>query len=156
MLHVALWEPEIPPNTGNIARLCAATGSPLHLIGRVRFRLDDRSLRRAGVDCWEHVEVVRHLSIQDFETWRAERGHDPSRCFALSAHAKKPYTEARFQDGDAILFGCESYGLLPETLARFEGRLLTVPMPTGKTRSLNLATVAGIVLYEALRQLHSR
>ena len=156
MLHVALWEPEIPPNTGNIARLCAATASPLHLIGRIGFRLDDRSLRRAGVDCWEHVEVIKHPSLTDFERWRLDRGHDPLRCFALSAHAAMPYTEARFRDGDAILFGCESYGLPPETLARFEGRLLTVPMPTGKTRSLNLATVAGIVLYEALRQLHCR
>src|SRR5438552_190039 len=99
MLHVALWEPEIPPNTGNIARLCAATGATLHLIGRLGFRLDDRSLRRAGVDYWPTVQVHRHLTLEDFD--RAIAG---TRVFCLSAHAGTPYTRATFQDGDCFLF----------------------------------------------------
>ena len=155
MLHIALWEPEIPPNTGNIARLCAATGSPLHLIGRLGFRLDERSLRRAGLDYWDAVTIHRHAELADFDAWRAAHGFDPARCFALSAHAVRPYTDVRFQDGDCLLFGSESRGLPPETLARFGERVLVVPMPGSAVRSLNLATAAGIVLYEALRQLQS-
>jgi len=154
MLHIALWEPEIPPNTGNIARLCAATGTMLHLIGRLGFRLDERSLRRAGVDCWSEVVSMRHATLEDFTRWRHEQGHDPERLFAFSARAARPYTEIRFHDGDALLFGGESRGLPAETLAQLEGRVFTIPMPAGKVRSLNLATAAGIVLYEALRQLH--
>lgn len=155
MFHIALWEPEIPPNTGNIARVCAATGTMLHLIGRIGFRLDDRSLRRAGVDCWNDVVVQHHADFPAFEQWRREQGHDPERLFALSSHAKKTYTSVKYQDGDVLLFGCESSGIPKDALARFGDRVLTVPMPTGKTRSINLSTTAGIVLYEALRQLHS-
>jgi tRNA (cytidine/uridine-2'-O-)-methyltransferase len=155
MLHIALWEPEIPPNTGNIARLCAATGTMLHLIGRLGFRLDERSLRRAGVDCWGEVAMRQHVALTDFETWRTDAGHAPERCFAFSAHAAAPYTDIAFRDGDALLFGSEGHGLPAETLARFTSRVFTIPMPAGKVRSLNLATAAGIVLYEALRQLHS-
>jgi tRNA (cytidine/uridine-2'-O-)-methyltransferase len=155
MLHIALWEPEIPPNTGNIARLCAATGATLHLIGRLGFRLDERSLRRAGVDCWSEVAWLRHTTMADFEAWRAEQKHEPMRCFAFSARASQPYTAIQFHDNDVLLFGGESHGLPAETLARFDERLFTIPMPAGKTRSLNLATAVGIVLYEALRQLHS-
>jgi tRNA (cytidine/uridine-2'-O-)-methyltransferase len=155
MLHVALWEPEIPPNTGNIARLCAAAGSPLHLIGRLGFRLDERSLRRAGLDYWDQVILHRHVSLAEFEAWRRQEGYDPDRCFCLSAHAARPYTEVAYQVNDCLLFGGESHGLPEETLARFGERALRVPMPGGKVRSLNLATTVGIVLYEALRQLHA-
>src|SRR5262245_54320590 len=102
MLHVALWEPEIPPNTGNIARLCAATGAGLHLIGRLGFRLDDRSLRRAGLDYWSAVVLHRHASLDDFEAWRASQGQALDRCFAFSAGAGRPYTEMRYQDGDCL------------------------------------------------------
>jgi tRNA (cytidine/uridine-2'-O-)-methyltransferase len=154
MLHIALWEPEIPPNTGNIARLCAATGAMLHLIGRLGFRLDERSLRRAGVDCWDDVSWLRHATLAEFQAWRLGQNHDPARCFAFSAHATEPYTTVHFQDNDVLLFGGESHGLPAETLARFDGRVFTIPMPAGKTRSLNLATAVGIVLYEALHQLH--
>src|SRR5260221_7095096 len=98
MLHVALWEPEIPPNTGNVARLCAATGARLHLIGRLGFRLDDRDLKRAGLDYWPEVEIVRHDSLEAFES--ALDG----RLFCFSAHANQRYTEARFRDGDCLLF----------------------------------------------------
>jgi tRNA (cytidine/uridine-2'-O-)-methyltransferase len=155
MLHIALWEPEIPPNTGNIARLCAATNSPLHLIGRLGFRLDERSLRRAGLDYWDAVTIHRHASLAEFEQWRDDHGHAPERCFCFSAHAARPYTAAAFQAGDCLLFGSEGRGMPAETLARFGDRLLQIPMPGGKVRSLNLATAVGIVLYEALRQLQT-
>src|SRR5438477_4330148 len=145
MLHVALWEPEIPPNTGNVARLCAATGAALHLIGRLGFRLDDRSLRRAGLDYWRHVEVHRHATLAEFEAALAG-----ARVFCLSAHAAAPYTAARFRPGDCLLFGSESHGLPPSARERHAERLLVIPMPAGKVRSLNLATAVGVVLYEAL------
>jgi tRNA (cytidine/uridine-2'-O-)-methyltransferase len=147
-LHIALWEPEIPPNTGNIARMCAATGAPLHLIGRLGFRIDDRSLRRAGVDYWDAVEIHTHASLAEFEA--AFTG----RIVCFSAHADRLYTEIHYQPGDCLLFGSESRGLPEEVLARHVERTVTIPMPGGKVRSLNLATAAGIALYEALRQLH--
>jgi tRNA (cytidine/uridine-2'-O-)-methyltransferase len=146
VLHVALYEPEIPPNTGNIARLCAATGAELHLIGRLGFRLDDRSLRRAGLDYWSDVTVRRYATLEEFERSFAA----PIRC--LSAQANVPYTVARFQDGDGLLFGGESHGLPAAVLERYAASAFVIPMPTGKVRSLNLATAVGIVLYEALRQ----
>src|SRR5271168_4093166 len=106
MLHVALWQPEIPPNTGNVARLCAATGAVLHLIGRLGFRLDDRALRRAGLDYWPHVDVRQHATLDEFE---AQMGGARVLCF--SAHARRSYTEIAYQDGDCLLFGSESRGL---------------------------------------------
>ncbi len=150
-IHVALWEPEIPPNTGNIARLCAATDSPLHLIGRLGFRVDERSLRRAGVDCWNAVTVMRHDSLADFEKQLGTAGQ----LWCLSARAEVPYTAAEYRAGDCLLFGSESRGLPDEVLRRHAGRALCIPMPGGKVRSLNLATAVGIALYEALRQLHA-
>ncbi len=150
MFHVALLEPEIPPNTGNVARLCAATGSLLHLVGRLGFRLDERSLRRAGVDYWDAVNWRRHATLAEFET-----ALEGTRIFCYSAHAVTPYTRVAYRDGDCLLFGSESQGLPPGLLARYEGRVHGIPMPTGAVRSLNLATAAGIVLYEALRQVSS-
>jgi tRNA (cytidine/uridine-2'-O-)-methyltransferase len=149
MVQIALWEPEIPPNTGNIARLCAATGARLHLIGRLGFRLDDRDLQRAGLDYWPDVDLARHDSLPEFE--RSVR----DRIVCFSAHASVPYTQANFRDGDCLLFGSESRGLPPSVLERYRDRAFVIPMPTGKVRSLNLATAVGIVLYEALRQLQS-
>jgi tRNA (cytidine/uridine-2'-O-)-methyltransferase len=149
MLHVALWEPEIPPNTGNIARLCVATGATLHLIGRVGFRLDDRSLRRAGVDYWSEVEVRRHATLADFEAAMGTQ-----RIFCFSAHATTPYTRVQYRAGDCLLFGGESFGLPPGVVERYGERALCIPMPASRVRSLNLATAVGIVLYEGLRQLH--
>lgn len=150
MVHIALWEPEIPPNTGNIARLCAATGSPLHLIGRLGFRLDAPSLRRAGVDYWEAVEFHRHATLEEFEA--ALQG---TRIFCFSARSGIPYTRVVYQATDCLLFGGESHGLPAELLQRYPERGLCIPMPAGRVRSLNLATAVGIVLYEALRQLHN-
>jgi tRNA (cytidine/uridine-2'-O-)-methyltransferase len=148
MIHVALWEPEIPPNTGNVARLCAATGSPLHLIGRLGFRLDDRSLRRAGLDYWPEVDLHRHATLADFEADRTG-----TRVFCFSARAAVPYTCVHYQPGDCLLFGGESHGLPGAVLERYAERSLLLPMPTRKVRSLNLATAVGIALYEALRQV---
>lgn len=148
MIHVALWEPEIPPNTGNIGRMCAAVGSPLHLIGRLGFRLDDRDLKRAGCDYWPYMTVIRHDSMASFEASFS------GRIICLSAHARVPYTRLSYRDGDCLLFGSESRGLPPEVLERYKDLTVGIPMPTGKVRSINLATAAGIVLYEALRQVH--
>lgn len=149
-LHVALWEPEIPPNTGNVARLCAATASPLHLVGRLGFRLDDRSLRRAGLDYWHAVRIFRHATLDDFE--RAVTG---GRIWCFSARSGRRYTDADYRSGDCLLFGGESRGLPQKVLARYADRVVTIPMPGGAVRSLNLATAVGIALYEALRRVHN-
>jgi tRNA (cytidine/uridine-2'-O-)-methyltransferase len=150
MLHVALWEPEIPPNTGNIARTCAATGTVLHLIGRLGFRLDDRSLRRAGCDYWVDVDVRYHATLEDFEAALGD-----SRILPFSAHGTVPYTGIAYCSGDCLLFGNESQGLSERILQRCPQKPLQIPMATNKVRSLNLATAAGIALYEALRQTQS-
>jgi tRNA (cytidine/uridine-2'-O-)-methyltransferase len=159
VLHVALWEPEIPPNAGNVARLCAATGARLHLIGRLGFRLDDRSLKRAGLDYWPAVDLVRHTTFEEFEGSLASPpvatgGLSGARVWCVETPGEMPYTRAAFADGDCLLFGSESKGLPPGVRERYAGRVIGIPMPTGTVRSLNLATSAGIVLYEALRQLH--
>jgi tRNA (cytidine/uridine-2'-O-)-methyltransferase len=149
MLHVALWEPEIPPNTGNVARLCAATGATLHLIGRLGFRIDNRSLRRAGLDYWDAVEVQQHVTFADFE-----KAIGNEHIWCIETPAPRRYAEIAFHPGDCIVLGSESKGLPAEVRERYANRTFGIPMPTGKVRSLNLATSAGIVVYEALRQLH--
>jgi tRNA (cytidine/uridine-2'-O-)-methyltransferase len=149
MFHIALYEPEIPPNAGNIARLCAATGSRLHLIGRLGFRLDDKHLQRAGLDYWPHVDLVRHVSWEDFL-------NEGLKVWLVDCPASLPYTQAQFQDGDCLLFGSESKGLPRSLRDQFASRTIGIPMPTGNVRSLNLATSVGIVLYEALRQVNRR
>jgi tRNA (cytidine/uridine-2'-O-)-methyltransferase len=149
MLHVALYEPEIPANTGNVGRLCVAAGATLHLVGRVGFRLDDRSVRRAGLDQWREVELFRHATLEEFESSR-----QGGRVFCFSAHASVRYTQARYEPGDSLLFGGESDGLPPGVVARYGERALCIPLPSGKARSLNLANAVAIALYEALRQLH--
>jgi tRNA (cytidine/uridine-2'-O-)-methyltransferase len=150
LLHVALWEPEIPPNTGNVARLCAATGTRLHLVGRLGFRLDDRHLRRAGLDYWPAVDLHRHVTLEVLEAALAG-----SRIFCFSAHAAMPYTRVVYQDGDCLLFGSESRGLPASVLRRHAAQTVLIPHLTPHVRSLNLATAVGIGLYEALRQLHN-
>jgi tRNA (cytidine/uridine-2'-O-)-methyltransferase len=151
MLQIALWEPEIPPNTGNIARLCAAMNTPLHLVGRLGFRIDEKSLRRAGLDYWDSVDLHQHDSLAQLE----ERlKHAGARLLCMSARATMSYTKISFRAGDCLLFGAETRGLPPEVLERYTDACYTIPMVSAKFRSLNLATAAGIVLYEGLRQLH--
>lgn len=146
--QVALVEPEIPPNTGNIARLCAATGTPLHLIGKLGFRLDDSKIRRAGLDYWDSVDLHLH---DCFETFR--QSLTESRVFFFSVRGERSYTSAQFRAGDALVFGSETRGLPDELLESNRDRVLAIPMQTDHVRSLNLATAVGIVLYEALRQV---
>ena len=145
--NIVLIEPEIPPNTGNIARLCAATGSILHLVGKLGFSLDDRYLKRAGLDYWEFVSLQRW---PDLETLQAAVPEE--RFFYLSTKVARSYLDAGFQPGDFIVFGKETKGLPEELLQANPEISFTIPMPSNKVRSLNLSTSAGIVLYEALRQ----
>jgi tRNA (cytidine/uridine-2'-O-)-methyltransferase len=148
MLHVVLIEPEIPPNTGNIGRLCLATGAHLHLVKPLGFSIDDRTLKRAGLDYWKDVQVTLWESFGDLEA-----AHPPeTRFFFLTTKAQRSYWTADFRDGDFLVFGRETKGLPEPLLAAHAGKLLTIPMEA-ETRSLNLATAVGIVLYEAVRQL---
>lgn len=145
-LHVVLVEPEIPPNTGNIARLCAATTSVLHLVGRLGFRIDDKAVRRAGLDYWHLVDVRQHLDLSHFR-----HAHPELRWRLFSASAKKSYLDAEFRPGDALLFGRESVGLPDDLLEAHADEVFGIPT-SGGVRSLNLANAASIVVYEALRQ----
>lgn len=148
VFHVVLYQPEIPPNTGNIIRLCANTGARLHLIHPLGFWLDNKLLRRAGLDYRELAHVVEHRSWQAF---REATGS--ARVLAFSTRGTKRYDEERFRPGDALLFGPESRGLPPELLAELGPRqVLRIPMLTA-SRSLNLANAAAIAVYEAWRQL---
>lgn len=147
MLHVALFEPEIPPNTGNIARLCAATFTELHIVGVTGFRMDDRTLKRAGLDYWNEVTVRRHVDLSDLYTSLPD-----SRFIYFTTRSSTSYSTWHFTDGDCLVFGPETRGLPKHVLDANPASCLTIPMPNKKVRSLNLATSVGIVLYEALRQ----
>jgi tRNA (cytidine/uridine-2'-O-)-methyltransferase len=147
MIRVALVEPEIPPNTGNIARLCAATNVPLHIIGATGFRLDDRAVRRAGLDYWPQVVLSRHSTLSHLHESLPE-----ARFLYLTTKAVESYTDWTFLPDDCLVFGRETRGLPEPVLRSNWDRCLTIPMPNKKVRSLNLATAVGIVLYEALRQ----
>ena len=146
MLNVVLVEPEIPPNTGNIGRLCLATGSTLHLVKPLGFSIDDRELKRAGLDYWKEVDVQLWDS---FEQLAEARGAD-ARFFFLTTKSQRAYYDVKFQAGDFLAFGRETKGLPESLLAAHPEELLTIPMRG--TRSLNLATAVGIVLFEAVRQ----
>lgn len=150
MIHVALVEPEIPPNTGNIARLCAASESTLHIVGVTGFRMDSKAVRRAGLDYWSEVEIVRHIDLNDLFSHLVD-----SRFFFLTTKTNRSYTEASFKNGDCIVFGRETKGLPEDLLKENAPNCLTIPMKNPNVRSLNLATSVGIVLYEALRQLEA-
>ena len=142
-----LVEPEIPQNTGNIARLCAATGTVLHLIEPLGFRLTDREVKRAGLDYWDAVEIRRFPSFEKFQNDFAS-----TRKLFFSTSGVKSYTEAEYQPGDCLIFGSESRGLPLELLAAHPDDVYNIPMKLDNVRSLNIANAASIVLYEALRQ----
>ncbi|MCL4865635.1 MAG: tRNA (cytidine(34)-2'-O)-methyltransferase [Gemmatimonadales bacterium] len=146
-MHIALIEPKIPPNTGNIARLCAATDTALHLIEPLGFRVDDAEMRRAGLDYWDAVDLWVHPG------WRAFReAMSRDRCLYFSAKATRPFWEAPFRPNSCLLFGNEVDGMPDRILEKHPEESFRIPM-TDAVRSLNLATAAGIVLYEGLRQV---
>ncbi len=149
MLHIVLLEPEIPPNTGNIARLCAATRTHLHLIEPLGFQLDDTTLRRAGMDYWRHVAWSR------WPNWRAFDSARPagSRLWLVEDGGARRYSDTRFADGDHLVFGRETAGLPRPLLEAHRAQWLHIPMANPQARSLNLSNCAALVLFEALRQL---
>ena len=145
--QIALIEPEIPPNTGNIARLCAATGTPLHLVGPLGFSIEDKHLKRAGLDYWDWVHLHRWESFPELKD-----AYPGARYWLLSKKAERPYTNVQFQKGDFLVFGKETFGL-PEILLRDNPEFaIRIPMVNENVRSLNLSSSVAIVLYEALRQ----
>ncbi len=148
VLNIVLVAPCIPPNTGNVARLCAATGARLHLVEPLGFSLEDRYLRRAGLDYWDHVDLRCWPDFESLCTAAAE-----GRFFFLSTKVNRPYTRAGFRQGDYLVFGNEPTGLPEALLMDNLARTFTIPM-WGEVRSLNLSTSVGIVAYEALRQIH--
>jgi len=147
-LHIALVEPEIPPNTGNVARLCAATGIQLHLVEPLGFRIDDRELKRAGLDYWEHLRVMVHPSLDEFLHLTASM----QRWF-LSTRGSRRYDTAPYASGDVLVFGKETRGLPSSLLEANPERSLRIPQRPGSVRSINLSTAAGIVAYAALARL---
>lgn len=147
MLHIVLFEPEIPPNTGNIIRLCANTGMQLHLIEPLGFELEDKRMRRAGLDYHEWANVIIHKDYQTFK-----QTQNPQRLFALSTKGKKHYHQQHYQHGDYFIFGPETRGLPDDILKELTTTLLRIPMKQG-SRSLNLSNTAAIMAFEALRQL---
>jgi tRNA (cytidine/uridine-2'-O-)-methyltransferase len=147
-MHIVLFEPEIPPNTGSIARLCAATLTPLHLIEPLGFKIDDKHLKRAGLDYWEFVDLKVH------KTWEAFLVEKPHKnLLYFSKRALRSYTQALFQEDDYLVFGPETRGLPQEWLDAREESAYRIPMFGAGVRSLNLSNAVSIVLYEGLRQL---
>lgn len=151
MFHIALVEPEIPPNTGNIARLCAATFTDLHIVGVTGFRLDEKAVKRAGLDYWDEVKITRHIDLEGLYRTLPE-----SRFIYFTTKSEAIYSNWQFQPNDCLIFGRETRGLPEDLLKANWERCLTIPMANKNVRSLNLATSVGIVLYEALRQVEFR
>ena len=147
-IHIALFEPEIHPNAGNIARLCAANALPLHFVGNLGFRIDDRAVRRAGLDYWPFVDIRRDKDLEELEAKLPD-----SRLLYFSTRAERFYTDIEYRTGDCLVFGPESKGIPEETLRKNWNHALKIPMVSSNVRSLNLATAVGIAAYEALRQI---
>lgn len=152
MLTIALVNPQIPPNTGNIARTCAATKTRLHLVGKPGFMLDETSLKRAGLDYWHLLDVDVFPDIEAYFS-----SCDPKKLCLLSSKVAKPYTQCPFEDGYTLVFGSETTGIDPIYMERFKLQSYTIPMWSQKDgmRCLNLATSVGIVLYQALQSVRS-
>ena len=149
MPQIVLVEPEIPPNTGNVARTCAATQTPLHLVEPLGFEINDRQLKRAGLDYWPHVPLERHANWRAFQ--KHHQGHQ-GRLLGFSRHAKRSYLEVDYREDDWLIFGCETRGLAPEVQEDCDD-LLLIPRACSAVRSLNLSVAAAVVLFEARRQL---
>ena len=145
--NIVLVEPEIPPNTGSIARLCGATDSILHLVRPLGFSTEDKHLRRAGLDYWRFVKIVYW---ENFDSFLASQ--DDNRLHLLTTKVDRPYTSVAFRPGDYIVFGKETKGLPEDILKLYEDRCCTIPMSNPNIRSINLAMATSVVLYEALRQ----
>lgn len=146
--RIVLVEPEIPQNTGNIGRTCVATQCELHLVGKLGFEINDKNLKRAGLDYWVHLKWFHHATLEDW--YRHVEDH--SRVFYYSAFAKKEYTTVQYQKGDWLVFGKETKGLDPDILNKNQDRSLLIPL-LGPARGLNLATAVAIVAYEGVRQI---
>ena len=145
-MHIILHQPEIPANTGNIGRTCVATGTSLHLIEPLGFRLNEKEIKRAGMDYWEHLDVRRYINFKEF--WEQNPG---AKIWMATTKAKKVYSNVSFGKDDYIMFGKESAGIPEEILVDYEETCIRIPM-LDKIRSLNLSNSVAIVLYEALRQ----
>ena len=145
--NIVLVEPEIPPNTGNIARLCAATNTKLHLVHPLGFKIDDTKLKRAGLDYWHLLDIEEYKNWEDFYL-----KHKEERLWFISTRGEKNIWDVEFNPGDFLIFGSETKGLSEEILNANKNSVVSIPM-NGKTRSLNLSTAVGIVLYEAMRQV---
>ena len=148
MFHVVLVEPEIPPNTGNVARLCAATGSQLHLVGPLGFRMDDATLKRAGMDYWQWVTWHFHETFEELLNQKAKE----AAIYCVETCGDKNYSDINYQPGDYLVFGRETKGLAPKIIEQAGGNCVRLPIWHEKARSLNLANCAAIVLFEAWRQ----
>lgn len=147
-MHVVLVEPEIPPNTGNVARLCAATGTTLHLIEPFGFRLDDAQLKRAGMDYWEQVTWRRWPNWTEFEKTLPTG----ARLWVIESSSSRLYTDVQYSPNDYLVFGRETAGLPKELVMKYKESWLSIPMLNPESRSLNLSNCVAIVLFEALRQ----
>ncbi|NBH24839.1 tRNA (cytidine(34)-2'-O)-methyltransferase [Lachnospiraceae bacterium] len=146
MMHIILHQPEIPANTGNIGRTCAATGVSLHLIEPLGFRLNEKEIRRAGMDYWEHLDVTRYMNFDEFKSM-----HPDAKIWMATTKARQTYSEVSYGPDDFIMFGKESAGIPEELLVDYEKTCIRIPM-LPQIRSLNLSNSVAIVLYEALRQ----
>lgn len=151
MPRVILYQPQIPQNTGNVARTCAATHTPLHLVEPLGFQISDRHLKRAGLDYWHHVDLRTHGDLNDLRECIAG-----GRWVCFSARSDRSFHDFEFMPGDCLFFGSETRGLPDFLLNDVSNRVLRVPLDRGRVRSLNLATTVGVVLYEAIRQLTRR
>jgi tRNA (cytidine/uridine-2'-O-)-methyltransferase len=151
-MHVVLYEPDIPGNTGNVARTCVATASTLHLVGRLGFKLDDAHLKRAGLDYWPKLKLVRHTDWNSF----LSRLSPQAALYFYSKKAENSLWSATFTPESYLIFGCETQGLPEFFHRRYQDRMFAIPMAPDSVRSLNLSNSVAIVVYEALRQTHDR
>jgi len=146
VFNIVLFNPQIPPNTGNIGRLCVNAGAKLHIVKPIGFDIDEKAVKRAGLDYWDKLDLTVWENVEEFLN-----NVDTSKCFFATTKTNKPYFEADFQKGDYIIFGSETKGIDENILKKFQNQCITIPM-TKNGRSLNLAVSTGIILYEAIRQ----